>query len=126
LKVFIRYTVAGSMAAIAHFAVLWVLVEWRGVYPTYASAIGFCVAMFVNYSLQYYWTFRATGPHGVLFSRYVAVTLAMLVVNTMIFWLLNEPVGMPYLVAQVVATGCVMFLNFTINRRYTFVHDSPP
>jgi putative flippase GtrA len=31
----------------------------------------------------------------------------------------------PYLAAQVVATGCVMFLNFTINRRYTFVHGSP-
>jgi putative flippase GtrA len=113
------------MAAIAHFTVLWILVEWFGVYPTYASAIGFCVAMFVNYSLQYYWTFRAKGPHGVLFSRYLAVTLAMLGVNTLIFWLLNESAGVPYLVAQVVATGCVMFLNFTINRRYTFVHGSP-
>lgn len=123
--VFFRYTVAGSMAAVAHFTVLWILVEWFGVYPTYASAIGFCVAIFVNYSLQYYWTFRAKGPHGVLFLRYLVVTLLMLGVNTLIFWTLNEAMGIYYLVAQVVATGCVMILNFTINRHYTFVYTSP-
>jgi len=113
------------MAAIAHFTVLWILVERFGVYPTYASASGFCVAIFVNYSLQYYWTFRAKGPHGLLFFRYLFVTMAMLGVNTLIFWLLNELAGVPYLIAQVVATGCVMFLNFTLNRRYTFVYGSP-
>ena len=113
------------MAAIAHFTVLWILVEWFDTYPTYASAFGFCVAIAVNYSLQYYWTFRVKGPHRVLFSRYLTVTLAMLGVNTLIFWLLNESVGFPYFIAQVVATGCVMFLNFTINRRYTFVYGPP-
>jgi putative flippase GtrA len=125
VKVFFRYTVSGLMAAIAHFTVLWILVEWFGVYPTYASAIGFCVAMFVNYSLQYYWTFRAKGPHGLLFSRYVIVTLSMLGVNTLIFWTLNEVAGIYYLAAQLVATGGVMILNFTINRHYTFVYTSP-
>lgn len=125
MKVFLRYTVAGSIAAIAHFSVLWGLVEWFGVYATYASATGFCVAIFVNYSLQYYWTFRAKGPHGVMFLRYLVVTLTMLGVNTLLFWTLNEAMGVYYLVAQVIATGCVMILNFTINRYYTFTRISP-
>ena len=125
MKVFIRYVAAGSLAAIAHFAVLWALVEWFDVYATYASAIGFCVAIFVNYSLQYYWTFRAAGPHAVLFLRYLVVTLSMLGVNTLLFWILNEAAGVYYLIAQVIATGCVMILNFTINRRYTFAYAPP-
>ena len=78
--VFIRYTLAGSVAAAVHFGMLWLLVEQAGVYPTTASALGFCAAVFVNYSLQYYWTFEARGPHRLLFMRYVVVTLAMFVV----------------------------------------------
>ncbi len=45
----------------------------------------------------------------------------MLGVNTVIFWFLYEKLGVMYLLAQVVATGLVMFMNFTINKNYTFV-----
>jgi putative flippase GtrA len=126
ISIFVRYIVAGSVAAAAHFGVLWLLVEWFAVYPTLASALGFCVATGINYSLQYHWTFRVTGPHGVIFTRYLLVTIAMLGVNTALFWVLNEFGGIPYLLTQAVATGSVVILNFTINRRYTFVEPHAP
>ena len=113
------------MAAAAHFCALWLLVEFCGANATAASAIGFCVATVVNYSLQYHWTFRASGPHSTLFWRYLAVSTTMLGVNTALFWTLCKVVGMHYLVAQIVATGAVVVLNFTINRRYTFVAYAP-
>lgn len=118
---FMRYSVAGGIAAAAHFGVLVLLVEAWNIYPTTASGVGFCIAGAINYTLQYHWTFKASGPHTLMLSRYIVVTLAMLLVNLLIFWLLNEQLGVFYFAAQVVATGIVVFLNFTINRRWTFV-----
>jgi putative flippase GtrA len=118
--VFIRYSISGGVAAVAHFGLLIILVEWTNTNPTLASAIGFCIAIFVNYTLLYHYTFKAVGSHSVMFTRYVIVTVAMLGVNTTIFWILNEQQDVPYLMAQVVATGIVVMLNFNINRLYTF------
>jgi putative flippase GtrA len=119
-SVFIRYVISGAIASAAHFSLLILLVELISMNATLASAVGFGVAIFVNYSFQYHWTFRADGPHGVLFARYIIVTFAMLGVNTGIFWFFNVQLDVPYLLAQVVATGIVVLFNFTINLRYTF------
>jgi len=35
-------------------------------------------------------------------------------------WLLNEQWDVPYLLAQVIATGTVLFWNFAANRFWTF------
>ena len=118
--VFIRYCISGGIAAVMHFSVLILLIEWVGLNPTLASATGFCAATCVNYSLQYYWTFMATGPHSVIFARYVMVTLTMLGVNTGLFWTLNEVYDIHYVIAQAAAIGTVVLFNFIINQRYTF------
>ncbi len=88
--------------------------------PTVGSAIGFTAGLLVNYALQYRWTFRSSAAHSVVFTRFVSVYLATLVVNTGIFWTLNEPLGIPYILAQIITTGMVMILNFLLNRHYTF------
>jgi putative flippase GtrA len=125
LSLFIRYVISGAIASVAHFSLLILLIESISMNATLASAIGFGAAIFVNYSFQYHWTFRADGPHGVLFVRYVIVTLAMLGVNTGIFWFFNVQLDIPYLLAQVVATGIVVLFNFTINFHYTFNFSMP-
>jgi putative flippase GtrA len=117
-----RYVVGGLAATIAHILVLMLLVERFAVNQSIATSIGFCVAVFVNYNFQYYWTFAAKGPHARIFSRYVAVTFAMLGVNLALFWALTHPFHVPYLYAQLVATGVIMFCNFAINKLYTFSH----
>jgi putative flippase GtrA len=120
LLAFSRYLVSGSLATLTHFGVLILLVEIWGTRPTLASAIGFTVSIFVNYTLQYHWTFRSAVAHRVAFARYLVVTVTMLGVNTGIFWCLNELLGVLYILSQVVATGIVFLFNFTINHHYTF------
>lgn len=121
--VFIRYLISGGAAATVHFAVLILLVELFRINPTVASASGFCAAIVVNYTLQYYWTFRTEGAHGKTFLRYVSVTMAMLVINTLLFWFLNTRVELTYLAAQAVAIIIVVVSNFYINQRYTFAQS---
>lgn len=119
---FWRYVIGGIAATITHILVLTLLVERFGMNPTIATSIGFCIAVIVNYNFQYHWTFGATGSHARIFSRYVVVTFAMLGVNLALFRVLTHPVHLPYLYAQLIATGVIMFCNFALNKLYTFNH----
>ena len=120
---FWRYCAVGVAAAALHFAVLVVLVELFAAVPTFASATGFCAAVGLNYWLQYRWTFRANGSHGVMFPLFALIAVLALGVNTVVFWACNVVAAQPYLVAQVIATGAVVIINFHLNRRYVFVAE---
>lgn len=115
-----RYFVGGAVATIVHIAVLLFLVEMLGANPSIATSIGFCIAVTVNYSFQYHWTFASVGPHSLIFSRYLVVTFAMLGLNLLIFWTLTKLYQVSYIYAQLMATGTVMLCNFVINKHFTF------
>lgn len=119
-RIFFRYVFSGGTATAVHFLLLIVLVETVHANATWATALGFCLACAVNYLLQYYWTFASTGAHRIVAFRYAVITLAMLALNTLLFWMLHEKLGIAYLLAQALATSAVLIGNFTINRLYTF------
>jgi len=121
----IRYLVSGSIAAIVHFGLLVILIEWVAFHPTWASALGFMVAIFINYSLQFHWTFAVKGKdlHRIVFTRYLFVTCLTLCLNTLLFWSMNGIIGFNYLYSQIVATGIVLIINLLINQKYTFKQD---
>ena len=118
-----RYLVAGGTAAVVHLAVLAALVELLSIPASVATAAGFCAGCIVNYTLQYYWTFSSAMPHHVMFARYMFVTLVILAINTILFWLFYSYAGIPYLLAQAISTILVVGLNFQANRRYTFKYS---
>ena len=115
-----RYLVAGGVAFGTHLLMLVALVEGLGMNATLASALGFAAAIAVNYPLQYHWTFRADGRHGVTFARYVAVTLAGLGLNVVLFHTMVTVLGVWYPLGQCVATVGVLVFNFAVNLLYTF------
>lgn len=117
---FLRYSLSGLAATITHFSILAALVEFVGLNATLASLLGFCAAIFVNYSCQYWWTFKAKGSHHIIIFRYLLVTTAMLGLNTLLFWTLTSKLSLHYLIAQSLTTAVIMLANFNINRRYTF------
>lgn len=124
MTTFIRYIIAGGIAAGVHFLVLIFLVELFNSYPPVASAIGFIIACMVNYTLQYHWTFKTQGSHKVMMTRYTLVTSLTFCVNLGIFWMLYELIGLQYIVSQFISTGVVTIINYLINKHYTFNSDS--
>ena len=118
--VLVKYVVGGAVATIVHIFSLLFLVEIFSINPSIATSIGFCIAVVVNYNFQYYWTFASRRPHSLIFFRYLVVTFSMLVLNLVIFWTLTRLSQVPYIYAQLIATGIVMICNFSINRHYTF------
>jgi putative flippase GtrA len=114
-----KYTASGGVAAFAHLLVFSVA-SGLGVSPVAASALGFCVAIAVNYLLQYHWTFNCLGSHATAFGRYITVTLFSFAVNLTAFKMLNDHVGVSPLLAQAIAIVLVFCVNFGLNASYSF------
>jgi putative flippase GtrA len=116
----IKYSIAGGAAAATHLAVLAGLVQFMQVPKPMASAIGFCCATPVNYFIQHRFVFNRTGRHTIYFVRYVTVTLTMLAVNIIMFYILTQMLGLFYIYAQIIVIGIFFILNFLVNRSFTF------
>jgi putative flippase GtrA len=117
---FTRYGLCGSAAVAVHLAVLIVLVELAGSPATVASVVGFACGTLVNYALQHRFVFFRCSGHRLFFSRYVAVTLATMTLNTALFWALADGLGLFYLASQLITIGIVVPVNFALNRCFTF------
>lgn len=115
-----RYFIVGCLATVLHLLILYLLVEFLFIDALIATSTGFIIAVIFNYICQYHWTFKAEGPHKKTFFRFISVALTMLALNALLFWVMTENLLLPYLIAQLIATGVVFICNFGINRSYTF------
>ena len=120
LRQFLTFSGVGLVAAVAHYGVLITLVEGFGILPVIATLWGFIAGAGVSYVLNRRYTFRSDRPHRAAAPRFLAVSVGGFLLNGAVMWLLNEYWGVPYLLAQVVATAVVLFWNFSVNLLWTF------
>lgn len=116
---FVRFTLVGGAATAIQYALLILLVRGFGMAPTPASCIGFVSSAGVNYLLNYRFTFRSHRPHGPAAAKFGVLAATGLLINAAIMYLLVGA-GVPYLLAQLCATGLVLFWNFAGNTVWTF------
>lgn len=117
---FARYVLVGGTAFLLHVTILEGLLGAGLSSATAASAIGFVAACVLNFTLQRTVVFNSRRGWRAAALRYVIVTLAMLGLNTAIFFMLNAWLGLPPIAAQTTTTGAVFVLNFFCNRHFTF------
>jgi putative flippase GtrA len=120
LRQFLTFAGVGVVAAVAHYGVLIVLVEIFKIAPVIATLWGFLAGAAVSYWLNRHFTFRSDRPHREAAPRFLAVSTGGFVLNGLIMFVLNEHWGVPYLLAQVIATLIVLVWNFSANRLWTF------
>ena len=114
-----RFACAGLAATSVHYAILVALVEIWQVGPVLATTIGFSAGAFVSYVLNRRYTFKAPGQFGHGLAKYYGVMSVGLVLNAIIVAVLSGG-GLPYLVAQIIATGAVLIWNFLTARLVVF------
>jgi len=119
LSRFVRYLVVGGIATAIQYAILILLVRGLGMAPTPASSIGFVLSAGVNYLLNYRFTFRSNRPHGPAAAKFAVLAGTGLLINAAIMHVLTGA-GAQYLIAQVCATGAVLFFGFIGNTIWTF------
>ncbi|MFM9848190.1 MAG: GtrA family protein [Hyphomicrobiaceae bacterium] len=116
---FLRFACVGLAATGVHYAILIALVEFRQIGPVPATTLGFVAGAFVSYVLNRRYTFKASGQFGPGLAKYYGALSVGLALNAIIVAVLSSG-GLPYLLAQVVATGVVLIWNFLTARLVVF------
>lgn len=121
---FLAY-VGVSLAALAvHYALLAALVEAGRADPVPAALAGYLAGAVVSYALNRRLTYASARPHAEATWRFGIVAAIGFGLTWLIMAGLTRVFGLPYLAAQVLATGVVVFWNFLGHRVWTFA--APP
>ena len=84
------------------------------------STIGYIVSGIFNYTLNYYFTFNSTARHAHAATRFVAVAIVGLALNSSLIFLLTDLLAVFYIAAQIIATGAVVVWNFIAHKHWTY------
>jgi putative flippase GtrA len=117
---FTAFALVGVVATALHYAVLIALVElaqWRAV-P--ATLVGYVAGGVVSYILNRRLTFASDRPHEEATWRFALVAFIGFCLTYGFMHVFVERLGAPYLPAQMVTTGLVVFWSFVANRLWTF------
>jgi len=125
VRQFVNFTGVGFISAIGHYGLLIALVQLAHVAAVPASAAGALLGAWINYSVNYHFTFRSSKRHREAVPKFAAVATIGLVLNTLFMWVGVELIGAHYLLSQVVTTGLVLIWSFAGNRFWTFKSAAP-
>lgn len=114
----------GLLAASVHYGLLLGLVEGYRMDPVPATLTGYVAGGVVSYLLNRRLTYRSDRPHGEATWRFVVVAAIGFGLTWLFVALFVRAFGAPYLPAQVVTTGIVLFWNFSAHKLWTF--RAPP
>lgn len=120
LQQFIRFTGVGFVSAIGHYGALILLVQGFGAEPVRSSIAGALVGAWINYSLNYRYTFNSTERHRTSVGKFAVVATVGLLLNTFFMWLGVDVIKAHYLLSQIVTTGLILLWSFSANRYWTF------
>lgn len=116
---FSRFAVVGAAGTFGHYALLILAVSGFGFSAVVGTAMGATLGAFINYALNYRYTFASNARHGKALPRFLVLAAFGIVANTVIVGLLVD-VGLHYLAAQILATGTVLVINFLVSKTWIF------
>lgn len=120
---FTKFALVGLVATGIQYLLLIILVDWAKADPVRASSAGFIASAFLNYGLNYHYTFRSIQRHGPTLMKFMTLASVGLLLNAVIMHSV-QMIGPHYLVAQICASAGVLLWNFGGNSLWTFRSDA--
>jgi putative flippase GtrA len=117
---FTKFAMAGGAGTVAHYLVLIALVSMGGIAPGRAAFAGAAVGACVIYLLNRRYAFAGSSrSHAEALPRFALMATVGAVLNGMLVGMLSGA-GMYFLLAQVMATGVILVINFIVSKLWIF------
>lgn len=120
LRRFSRFTAVGLVSAIGHYGVLIALVQILGIGPIAASVPAAVIGAFINYILNYRYTFQSSKRHRESVKKFAIIAAAGVLLNTLFMWIGVDLFHTHYLIVQIATTALVLVWSFSANHWWTF------
>lgn len=118
MKYFIKYLGIGGLSTLIQFALLFLLVKLAHTPEIIASATSYALSSIFNYLANYHYTFASSSNHAKTLPKFVLAVALGLGANTLLFAVFN--LFTHYLLAQLLATGITVFLNFLVHKLWIY------
>ena len=126
LRQFTAFSGVGLVAAVVHYGVLVALVEAGGLDPVPATLVGYLAGGIVSYLLNRRLTYASERPHAEAGWRFAAVAAVGFFLTWGCMYAFTRWLDAPYLPAQLVTTGIVLFWSFLAHKLWTFRGGAVP
>ena len=118
----------GGISTLLQFLLLALFIEADLTSEVVASALGYALSAGFNYWANYHYTFKSNASHWQTLPKFALAVVIGLSVNTLAFSLflhvftqyLSLPWVKPYLVAQCLATGITLIVNFMVHKFWIY------
>lgn len=120
---FACYTSSGAIAAIIHFLILILLVQFLFFPPVLASIMGYIVGATVNFLLNHHWVFQSSRPHAETAPKFFLIAASGLGLNATMMYFLVTMLQIHYLLGQIATTSSVLVWNYYWSSRWTFTRN---
>ncbi len=122
---FAKFCLVGLSGILINLGLLWLLTEFAGLFYLISAAISIESSIISNFALNSYFTFADRGSPGAksFFSRLLKfnlVSLASLVANMGVLWLLTEGFGVYYLLSNLCGIAVATLWNYLVNTWWTW------
>ena len=101
---------------------------WVNGNHTLENFIGVCASAVFNFFAHQHWTFQVKNKHIHQLSRYLAVLVTSMILQSFLFWLGHEFFHFYDFAVVIVVTGLIALYTYTLHRGFTFRdahHPSP-
>lgn len=122
---FLRYGISGGLAFIFYFVLLFVGTEYFSLHHLVSLVVAYVISIFVNFTVSRFFVFRS--KNAAILKEAVSfflVAMVGLVLQALIVWVGVEGFEMNYLLMNILASGVVYGVSFTLNKFLTF-RDAP-
>lgn len=117
---FRRFLAVGGSVTAVQYALLAALIDGLRWWPVASSALAYAFAVVLNYELSRRFTFFGRPAAWGSFARFVVASALGGAVNVTVFWAALRAGAPHWLIAQALATGVAMGVNFTVYRHWAF------
>lgn len=122
IRQFFKFAVVGVLNTLINLSVLYVLTEFLRVYYILSAVFAFLVAVTNSFIWNKLWTFKENLSYHATtkYIKFILISVAALIFNLSILYILTEFFHIYYLVSQVIAILFSLWINFFGNKLWTF------
>jgi len=123
---FLKFALIGGLATATHVLVALGAFYAAGLGAFSANLAGFACAWLVSYAGNRAWTFAATQSHSVTAPKFLAVSLAGLVLNQAIIYVACDVAALPFWFGLAIVVAAVPVLQYLAARHWVFAGPHRP
>lgn len=119
-----KFMIVGLSGMLVNLGLLFYLTEFWGIYFLFSGMIAIECSIITNFILNDVWTFGDCKENkhgwGMRLILFQAVSLAGVIINLSLLYILTTGFGIYYLVSSLIGIFCAFSWNFLANRRFTW------